>query len=144
MLRARPSWVSPAIAPIVTDERKLKQILINLIGNAVKYRGEAPPEIHVAAERQGKKWVIQTSDNGIGIAPEHHDRIFGLFTRLHGRDIAGTGIGLAFCKKIVEEAGGRIWVESSPGSGSTFFFTIAATAQRATPATSGGPVRLAQ
>jgi light-regulated signal transduction histidine kinase (bacteriophytochrome) len=115
-----------ALPRVHGNRAHLVRIFQNLIGNAVKYRGRNAPAIHVNAERQGLKWVISIKDNGIGIATEDHDRIFDLFARLHGRDISGTGIGLAFCKKIVEAAGDRIWVDSQKGSGSTFCFTIAA------------------
>jgi chemotaxis family two-component system sensor kinase Cph1 len=114
----------------------LVRVFQNLIGNSLKYRGGNVPAVDVSAERQASRWVISVRDNGIGIAPEDHKRIFGLFTRLHGRDISGTGIGLAFCKKIVEAAGDRIWVESRKGSGSTFCFTVAAIGQTA-PAARG-------
>jgi signal transduction histidine kinase len=100
------------------------RVFQNLISNAVKYRREAPVEIRISAERSGPDWVVKVHDNGIGIPPEHHHRVFGLFTRLHTHEIPGAGIGLAVCKKIVEELGGKIWVESEPGAGSTFCFTI--------------------
>jgi len=100
------------------------RVFQNLIGNAVKYRGKAIPDIRVTAERRGSEWVIQVSDNGVGIPANQHRRIFELSTRLHGREIPGTGIGLAVCKKLVEGAGGRIWVESGPGPGSSFYFTV--------------------
>jgi signal transduction histidine kinase len=89
----------------------------------VKYRSEAPVVIRIAAERWGPDWVIKIHDNGIGIPREHHHRVFGLFKRLDNHKVPGAGIGLAVCKKIVEEQGGTIWVESEPGSGSTFCFS---------------------
>lgn len=104
----------------------LVQVLQNLICNAIRYRSEAPPEIHVSATRSGSEWTVRIRDNGIGIAPEYHERVFGLFKRLHSRDIPGTGIGLAICRKIVAGTGGRIWVESEPGKGATFCFTAPA------------------
>jgi PAS domain S-box-containing protein len=109
------------------DAIQVCQLLQNLVGNAIKYAkpGE-PPRIHVSAQSEGEEWLFSICDNGIGIPPEHHDRIFGVFKRLHGREIPGSGIGLAICKKIIERRGGRIWVESEPGVGSTFYFTIPA------------------
>lgn len=107
------------------DRSQLAQLLQNLIGNALKFRGAEPPRVHVAARREQGGWRIEVIDNGIGIDPRFHERIFTLFQRLHGRDAyPGTGIGLTICKKVVERHGGRIGVESAPGRGSTFFATI--------------------
>lgn len=100
------------------------QLLQNLISNALKYRSEQPPQIHVFAEQQGHFWRLAVTDNGMGIDPEYHQQIFGVFKRLHGKNISGTGIGLAICKKIVDRYAGRIWVESEPGKGATFYFTV--------------------
>jgi signal transduction histidine kinase len=112
------------------DPAQLVQLLRNLIANAIRFRSEAPPAIDVRAERlSGERaglWQVSVKDNGIGIEPRHHERIFVIFQRLHGRERPGTGIGLAICKKIVELHGGSIWVDSAPGQGATFHFTLAA------------------
>ncbi|HLH39704.1 MAG TPA: ATP-binding protein [Bryobacteraceae bacterium] len=104
----------------------LYQIFQNLLANAVKYRGEAPPRIRVSASREeGFGWRFAVKDNGIGISPEYQERIFGLFKRLHtNAKYSGSGIGLAICQRIVQRSGGKIWVESEPGRGSTFYFTV--------------------
>jgi signal transduction histidine kinase len=112
------------------ESRSLITLLQNLIGNAIKYRGQQPPCIHVSAEPSGADWRFSVRDNGIGIAPEYRERIFGIFKRLHGKEIPGTGIGLAICQRIVQWHGGEIWVESEPGSGSAFFFTLPQEPQR--------------
>jgi PAS domain S-box-containing protein len=110
---------------IMTDETQLRQVLQNLIGNAIKYRGAEAPQVHVSAKNDAKKWIFSVRDNGLGIDPKNFERIFILFQRLHGRnEFEGTGIGLAICKKILERLGGRIWVESQLGRGSTFFFAL--------------------
>ncbi len=105
---------------------QLSQLFQNLLGNAIKFRREGiPPNIQVGCRLKGDHWVIRVKDNGIGIAPEYHDKIFMIFQRLHGRDkYPGTGIGLAICKKIVERHGGSIWIDSKPGEGTTFLFTL--------------------
>jgi PAS domain S-box-containing protein len=96
----------------------------NLIGNAIKYRSQKPPRIHISFEEADGHLRFAVADNGIGIAPEYHHKIFGAFKRLHGKNIPGTGIGLAICKRIVERYGGRVWVQSEVGEGSTFHFTL--------------------
>lgn len=109
------------------QEVHLVQLFQNLIGNAIKYRGTDAPRIHIGAERTGMEWTVTIRDNGIGIAPQYRDQVFKIFKRLHSTDkYAGTGIGLAICHRIVERYGGRIWVESQEGSGSTFCFTLPA------------------
>lgn len=111
---------------VVADEDQLGQLLQNLIGNALKFRGETAPEVRVSAEAVDGAWSFAVSDNGIGIEPEYAEQIFEIFQRLHGRgSYDGTGIGLAVCRKIVQRHGGRIWVDSRPGEGATFHFTIA-------------------
>ncbi len=112
--------------PVVpTDAAQLTHVFQNLIANAIKFRSERTPEIQVSARRQDDAWLFWVRDNGIGIEPQYHERIFVIFQRLHTRTkYPGTGIGLAICKRIVERHGGKIWVESQPGQGSTFYFTL--------------------
>jgi light-regulated signal transduction histidine kinase (bacteriophytochrome) len=111
---------------VMADEMQLVQLFQNLVGNAIKYHRSERPTVHVsAAKNDDKKWIFSVQDNGLGIDAQYFDKIFGMFQRLHKRDeFAGTGIGLAICKKIVERHGGAIAVESQPGHGSTFRFSL--------------------
>jgi PAS domain S-box-containing protein len=130
-IREKSAAISHDPLPTVKgDEGQLTLLLQNLVGNALKFCRDGSPEIHVGAARDGAAWVVSVRDNGIGIDPQYFDRIFVIFQRLHTRtEYEGTGIGLALCKKIVERHGGRIWVESAPGRGSTFRFSIPEEAQ---------------
>jgi light-regulated signal transduction histidine kinase (bacteriophytochrome) len=115
------------LPPVSMKDVHLLQLLQNLIGNAIKYRRDGePPQVHVSALQQGSQWHFVVQDNGIGIAPEYRDHVFGVFKRLHAsrEKYSGTGIGLAICQKIVESYGGRIWVESELGQGTAFHFTV--------------------
>lgn len=119
--------VTGAPLPVVLADRvQMQSLLQNLIGNALKYRRpDAPPRIHVSAVEEQARWVFRIADNGIGIEPQYFDRIFQVFQRLHTREkFGGTGIGLALCRKIVERHGGTIWLESQPGEGTTFLFSL--------------------
>jgi signal transduction histidine kinase len=132
-IEEKGATISHGELPIVmADELQLAQLLQNLIGNAIKFGKEGVrPEVHVGARQVDGKWEFSVRDNGIGIDPKYSDHLFELFQRLHGRgEYPGTGIGLAVCKRIVERHGGRIWVESKPNRGSTFYFTLLAVPQQ--------------
>jgi light-regulated signal transduction histidine kinase (bacteriophytochrome) len=109
---------------VMGDFGVLTRVLRHLIKNAIEYCGSSAPHVHISARREHDEWVISVRDNGPGIEPVFHDRIFGTFKRLHGKEHPGNGLGLAFCRKAIEWHGGRIWVESAPGDGSTFYFTL--------------------
>jgi signal transduction histidine kinase len=112
--------------PVVRcDPRQLSRVLQNLVGNAVKFRGDAPPHVQVTAERRGEQWVVTVQDNGVGVDPDESTRIFGMFSRADS-ETNGVGIGLAVCRRVVEAHGGRIWVERPEGGGSAFRFTLPA------------------
>jgi len=110
---------------VLADETQLLQLFQNLIGNALKFRAEQPPQVHISAQPEDQAWLFSVRDNGIGLEPQYAERIFVIFQRLHTREnYPGTGIGLAVCKRIVERHGGRIWVESQPDQGAIFYFTL--------------------
>jgi signal transduction histidine kinase len=116
---------SDSLPTLWAEPSQIGQLFQNLLNNALKFSGPQHPRIHVSARRAGEDWLFSVRDCGIGISPNQHERIFGIFQRLHNREeYCGTGVGLAICKKIVEGHGGRIWVESQPREGATFFFTL--------------------
>jgi signal transduction histidine kinase len=116
--------VSQRLPEIEGQQAHFIQLFQNLIGNAIKYHGEQPPRVLISAEPLDSAWRFAVADNGMGISPEYHSHIFGVFKRLHGQTISGTGMGLAICQRVVEHYNGRIWVESKPGEGAKFCFTI--------------------
>jgi light-regulated signal transduction histidine kinase (bacteriophytochrome) len=110
---------------VVGDSAQVIQLLQNLIANSIKFRGREAPRIHIGARPVGERWLFYVRDNGIGIDPQYTERVFVIFQRLHSYEqYPGTGIGLAIARKIVERHGGRIWVDSEPGKGATFYFTL--------------------
>ncbi len=107
------------------DSTQLVQVFQNLIFNGIKFHNEEAPKIHIAAKKKASEWVFSVQDNGIGIDPQYSEKIFEIFKRLHTKEkYPGTGIGLSICKRIIERHGGRIWLESELGKGSTFYFTL--------------------
>lgn len=120
---------------VMADSVQIGQVFESLIDNAIKFRGDRVPHIHVRAEADGNQWIIRVVDNGVGIETKFSERVFLLFQRLHDRETyEGNGMGLTISRKIVERHGGRIWYESQPGKGTTFFFTLPAAQQRAAAA----------
>jgi light-regulated signal transduction histidine kinase (bacteriophytochrome) len=131
---SRATIAHDPLPSLAVDAGQIRQLFQNLIGNALKFHGEQPPNIHIGAQRQDGRWVFWVRDNGIGIEPQYYEKIFHIFQRLHTRkDYPGTGIGLAICKRIVERHGGTIWVESQPGQGSTFYFSLPDTPSKTAP-----------
>jgi light-regulated signal transduction histidine kinase (bacteriophytochrome) len=122
--RTAATITADKLSVVAAHEAHLVQLLQNLIGNALKYYGSIPPQVRVSCEETESEWVVSVSDNGVGIEPAYTQEIFKPFKRLHGDDRPGSGIGLATCQKIIAGYGGRIWVTSEPGKGSTFFFSL--------------------
>ena len=135
IVRAGATVTHGRLPTVIGVRTELRQLFTNLIGNAVKFHGSEPVRVHVSAEHSDAMWRFAVVDNGIGIDPAQAERVFEVFKRLHARGrYPGTGIGLAICKKVVEHHGGRIWVESTPGAGATFRFTLpAAVVEEAAP-----------
>jgi light-regulated signal transduction histidine kinase (bacteriophytochrome) len=124
--KSKTSVTYDALPKVWCEATKLGHLFRHLIHNAIIFRRQEPPQVQVSATQDGNQAVFCVRDNGLGIDPRYHDQIFAIFKRLHGRDYPGNGLGLAICKLIVEQYGGRIWVESEPGQGSTFLFTLPA------------------
>ncbi|MBV8828949.1 MAG: CHASE3 domain-containing protein [Acidobacteriaceae bacterium] len=131
-----------SLPDLIVDPVQFSQVFQNLLANAIKYRRDVPVRVHVAARRDGTNWVFLVSDNGLGFDQQFADRIFGLFQRLHSREIAGTGMGLSIARKIVERHGGRIWAESKPGVGSTFSFSLPVSLEATRDESSAAPLRV--
>jgi signal transduction histidine kinase len=106
------------------DFETLTKVLRHLIGNAIEYCDTPSPRVHISSRQVDHEWVISVADNGPGIDPAFQGRLFGAFKRLHGKEYPGNGLGLAFCKKVIELQSGRMWMESTPGAGSTLYFTL--------------------
>lgn len=124
---AKASVIVDSLPIVIANDDRMLQVMQNLAGNALKYRGPEPPRIHISAKRDGSAWIFAVEDNGMGFDMKYAERIFGVFQRLHSKDeIEGTGIGLAIVKRIAERHGGRVWAQSEPGKGSTFYFTVPA------------------
>jgi light-regulated signal transduction histidine kinase (bacteriophytochrome) len=123
----RNALVTHDSLPVVMgDFQVLTKVLHHLIRNGIEYSGAAVPRVHISSNKKGTEWVFSVTDNGPGIDPEFQDRLFHVFKRLHGKEYPGNGLGLAFCKKSIEWMGGRVWLETTPGAGSTFCFSVAA------------------
>jgi two-component system, sensor histidine kinase and response regulator len=116
--------IASELPEMIADCSQIRQLFQNLVSNAIKYRGDKPPVIRISVKLVDGDWLFSVADNGVGIDPENRHRIFEMFSRIHDRSVPGTGIGLAICQRVVERLRGRIWVESTPGQGSTFYFTI--------------------
>ena len=128
---------SDKLPTIFGRESHFVQLFQNLIANSMKYRSSLPLTVHVSCQKRGNEWLLSVKDNGIGIDPSYHEQVFGVFKRLHGSKIPGTGIGLAICRRIVERSGGRIWVESAVDEGSTFYMTIPMTDEKTIASNAG-------
>lgn len=109
---------------VMGDFEILTKVLHHLIRNAIEFCGTPPPRLHISSKREDLEWLFSVQDNGPGIAQAFHDRVFGVFKRLHGKEHPGSGLGLAFCRKAIQWHAGRMWIESAPGAGTTFYFTL--------------------